>query len=100
MKEDFKETNIKIRQKNGNFEADTSIDMLISFNYMINVNLENDYQIRFVLKDEEENDLLFDMEILRNGKRTTEFFEEFIASGNEISSVIKDWNTLLSYEVN
>jgi hypothetical protein len=100
MKEEFKETNIKIRQKNGNFDADTGIDMLISFNYMINVNLNNDYQLRFILKDEQDNDLLFDMEVFNNGKKTNDFFEEFITGGNEISSIIKEWDSLLTHEVN
>ena len=100
MKEEFKETNIKIRQKNGNFDADTGIDMLISFNYMINVNLNNDYQLRFILKDEQDNDLLFDMEVFNNGKKTNDFFEEFITDGNEISSIIKEWDSLLTHEVN
>ena len=100
MKDEFKGTNIKIRQKNGNFDSDTGIDMLISFNYMINVNLNNDYQLRFILKDEQDSDLLFDMEIFNNGKKTNDFFQEFITGGNEISSIIKEWDSLLTYEVN
>jgi hypothetical protein len=100
MKEEFKETDIKIRQKNGNFEADTGIDILISFNYMLTINLANDYQLRFVLKDEQDNDLLFDMEVFHNNKKTADFFEEFITGGDDLSSIIKEWDSLLTREVN
>ena len=40
------------------------------------------------------------MEVFNNGKKTNDFFEEFITGGNEISSIIKEWDSLLTREIN
>jgi hypothetical protein len=64
---------IAIRQKNSNFPAESTIDVLTEMGYTIMTHLKNpDFQLRFIINDVVDKDLMFDMElyhkVAKNGR--------------------------------
>lgn len=88
---------IAIRQKNSNFPAESTIDVLTEMGYTIMTHLKNpDFQLRFIINDVVDKDLMFDMELYHKGKKDESYFEEYVISGEDIPTIIKEWNDLVT----
>ena len=98
IKDEFTERNgdksiIAIHQKNSNFPANSTIDVLIEMKYTITATLKNPgFQLRFIINGVSGADFVFDMQLFKNGKKDNTCFEEFFVSGKEIPDMIKEWN--------